>query len=164
MKTLYLLRHAKAAAEDPAIADIRRPLTDQGFHDARVVSELLRQQNLVPEKIISSDAVRAYTTAFVFAATFEKISGDIELEGKLYECTVQQFINVIGSISDTFSSCMIVGHNNTISMAANELMEKNLPGLNTCGMYVIASEAMSWSEFDSFPKKILLQLDPETLR
>src|SRR6188768_1973993 len=136
MKTLFLLRHAKAANEDPATPDSRRPLTDQGFLDARSVSEVLLQQNLIPETIISSDAVRAYTTAFVFAATFEKISGDILLEHSLYECEVRDYLKVIREINERFSSCMIVGHNNTISMVVSQLLRINHEGMKTSGVVV----------------------------
>jgi len=164
MKTLFLLRHAKAAGEQPPLPDSRRPLTDQGFHDARLVSEALRQQDLIPEKIISSDAVRAYTTAFVFAATFEKISGDIVLENSLYESTVADYKKVITGIDDSLSSCMIVGHNNTISLLAIELLKINIEGMKTSGVMVISSPAKSWAEFDSHPSKLILEIYPSLLR
>jgi len=164
MKTLFLLRHAKAANEDPATPDSRRPLTDQGFLDARSVSEVLRQQNLIPEIIISSDAVRAYTTAFVFAATFEKLSGDIVLENSLYECEVKDYMKVLSTISENFSTCMIVGHNNTISLAAIELLKRNIEGMETSGVRVISSEAKTWSDFNSANCKLILDLSPSQLR
>ena len=163
MKTLFLLRHAKAGNEEPSLPDLRRPLTDQGFHDARLVSEALRQHDLIPEIIVSSDAVRAYTTAFVFVATFEKISGDIVLEHSLYESTVQDYLKVINSIDESFSSCMIVGHNNTISMVVTELLRLNHEGLKTSGVVVITSPAEKWVEFDNHPCKLVLDIDPSQL-
>ena len=164
MKTLFLLRHAKAGPEDAGTPDIRRPLTDQGFHDARVVSEALLQQDLIPEIIVSSDAVRAFTTAFVFVATFEKISGDIILEHSLYESTIKDYLKVLNNIDETFSSCMIVGHNNIISMFASELLKMNHEGLQTSGVVVISSPANKWVEFDTFPCKLILNLYPSLLR
>ena len=164
MKTLFLLRHAKASNEDPATPDSRRPLTDEGFHDARMVSEALRQQQLIPEIIISSDAVRAYTTAFVFAATFEKLSGDILLENALYECGVKEYLDVISTLSEDFSTCMIVGHNNTISMVVSELLKTNYQGMKTAGVVVISSSAKKWNEFDSHPCKLVLDIYPSLLR
>jgi phosphohistidine phosphatase len=164
MKTLFLLRHAKAAIEEPGVPDLRRSLTDEGFHDARLVSEALRQQDLIPEIIVSSDAVRAYTTAFVFAATFEKISGDIVLEHSLYESTVQDYLKVINGMNESFSSCMIVGHNNTISMVTSEILRTNHEGIKTSGVVVISSPAKKWNEFDTHPCKLILDLDPSLLR
>ena len=164
MKTLFLLRHAKASKDDPALPDLKRPLSERGFSDARVVSEALRQQDLIPEKIISSNAVRAYTTAFVFAATFEKVSGDIELTETLYDCTEKEYLEAIAGISNEFSSCMIAGHNDTISQVADTLTGKNLEAMNTCSVIVIRSEADTWAEFDSSPCKLLMRLDPSDLR
>ena len=164
MKTLFLLRHAKAGNEEPGLPDLRRPLSESGFHDARLVSEALRQQDLIPEMMISSDAVRAYTTAFVFAATFEKISGDIMLENSLYECEVRDYLKVIRVIDEKFSSCMIVGHNNTISMVVSHLLKINHEGLKTSGVVVISSPAKKWDEFDSYPCKLVLDLSPSLLR
>jgi len=164
MKTLFLLRHAKAGNEDPGTPDARRPLTDQGFLDARLVSEELLQQNLIPEIIISSDAVRAYTTAFVFAATFEKLSGDIVLENSLYESEVRDYLKVLSTVSENFSTCMIVGHNNTISLVAIELLKRNIDGMKTSGVMVISSEAKTWTEFNSSACKLILDLSPSQLR
>jgi phosphohistidine phosphatase len=164
MKTLFLLRHAKAANEDPASSDLRRSLTDQGFHDARLVSEALRQQDLIPEIIVSSDAVRAYTTAFVFAAAFEKISGDIVLDHSLYESTIKDYMKVINGIDESFSSCMIVGHNNTISMVTSEILRINHEGMKTSGVVVISSPAKKWIEFHTHSCKLILDLDPASLR
>ena len=163
MKTLFLLRHAKATREDPSISDIKRPLTEEGFRDARLVSEALRQQNLIPEKIISSTAVRAYTTAFIFAAAFEKISSDIELLDSLYECTEQDYLDAIHGLDDSLSSCLITGHNNTISMVVSKLLAKNSEGLETSGIVVLSSRANSWSEFDEVPCKLLVRLHPALL-
>jgi phosphohistidine phosphatase len=164
MKTLFLLRHAKASKEDPSMPDIRRPLTDEGFHDARLVSENLIEQDLIPETIISSDAVRAYTTAFVFAAAFEKLSGDILLENSLYECEIRDYMKVISEISEDYSSCMIVGHNNTISMVASQLLKVNHEGMKTSGVVIISSPAKKWIEFDAYPCKLVLDLYPSLLR
>jgi len=164
MKTLFLLRHAKAGDEEPPLPDSRRPLTDRGFHDARLVSEALRQQDLIPEKIITSDAVRAYTTAFVFLATFEKISDYIVLENSLYESTVQDYMKVISGIDDSISSCMIVGHNNTISQVAIELLKRNFEGMKTSGVLVFTSDAKTWAEFSASTCKLVLDLSPSQLR
>jgi phosphohistidine phosphatase len=164
MKTLFLLRHAKAIKEDPSIPDLKRSLTEEGFAEARLVSEALRQQNLIPDKIISSSAVRAYTTAFIFAAAFEKISSDIELFESLYECTEQDYLDAIHGIDDSLSSCLITGHNNTISMVASRLLGKNSEGLETSGVVVFLSNARSWTEFDTQPCKLIATLNPAMCR
>ena len=163
MKTLFLLRHAKASKEDPGLPDIKRPLTERGFSDGRLVSEVLRQQDLVPEKIISSSAVRAYTTAYLFAATFEKLTSDIELNGSLYEGEPEDYLDVIHGIDNSFSSCMIAGHNNTITDVAAQLLHVNLESMKTCGVVVITSEAERWEDFNKSNCTLKLNLYPSLI-
>ena len=146
---LILLRHAKANPAGPGDTDHERTLSDSGFRDARQVSEILRQQELIPELIISSSAVRAMTTAYQFAATFEKPETEIKLMTSLYDCFVKDYLAVISSLSEKYSTCLITGHNETITEVAQYLLGKNVEPLNTCGVVVISSQAATWLEFDS---------------
>jgi phosphohistidine phosphatase len=164
MKTLFLLRHAKASNDDPTLPDIERPLAERGFSDARLVSETLRVQHLVPEKIISSSAVRAYTTAYIFAAAFEKVSTDIERVDALYDSSAREYLRVISSISDAYSSCLITGHNDTITEVAELLLGKNMDLMKTCGVVIISSDAQLWSAFDTSPCRLQMNLFPSLLR
>ena len=124
----------------------------------------MRQHLLIPEKIISSKAVRASTTAFIFAAAFEKDTLDIELNDSLYNSSVRDYLKVISSISDSFSSCLIAGHNDTITGVASQLLEKNMDAMKTCGVVIISSETNSWNRFDSSPCKLQLSLYPSLLK
>ena len=164
MKTLFLLRHAKASSDDPGLPDIERPLSDQGFSDARMMSETLRLQDLIPEKIISSNAVRAYTTAFIFAAAFEKMNHDIDRKNSLYDCSEKDYFDAITGIDEAFSSCMITGHNDTITQVAELLLKKAVEPMKTCGLVIISSESKTWSGFSASPCKLVLNLYPSLLK
>ncbi|CAN5691799.1 phosphohistidine phosphatase SixA [soil metagenome] len=164
MKALFLLRHAKASKEDPTLTDILRPLTERGINDAKLVSGKLMMEKLVPEKIISSNAVRAYTTAGIFAETFQMPVNEIERFSSLYECEVQDYLDAVSGVNDAVSSCMIAGHNNTITTFAESLLNKNLEAMKTCGLLVIASEANEWKQFNSFPCSLQLILYPSLLK
>ncbi len=58
MKTLLLLRHAKASRDDPELADHDRPLKPRGKEDAKRLGRQLREAGLVPTLIVSSTALR----------------------------------------------------------------------------------------------------------
>lgn len=163
MKTLFLLRHAKASDENASLPDIERPLTESGYADARLMSETLRQQDLIPEKIISSNAVRAYTTAYIFAATFEKVDAEIDRLSELYDCFEKDYFDVIRNIDNEYGSCMIAGHNETISYVAAQLLKKNVVPMEACGVMIISSEAKTWDEFSAMPCTLLLHLYPSLL-
>ena len=60
MKTLLLLRHAKSSWKDADLDDHDRPLNKRGKRDAPRMSQLIVQQDLVPELILSSTAKRAH--------------------------------------------------------------------------------------------------------
>ncbi len=62
MKTLILMRHAKSDWGDPRLSDHARPLNRRGRHSATVLGKWLRAQNLVPDQILCSSAVRAQET------------------------------------------------------------------------------------------------------
>ena len=67
MKTLLLLRHAKSSWKHPELADHDRPLNKRGKRTAPRVSALLQDEDLIPDLILCSSAVRAHTTALLVA-------------------------------------------------------------------------------------------------
>jgi phosphohistidine phosphatase len=59
MKTLLILRHAKSSWKDLELQDHDRPLNKRGKQDALRMGKLLRREDLIPDLIVSSTAVRA---------------------------------------------------------------------------------------------------------
>ena len=66
MKTLLIFRHAKSSWKHPELADHDRSLNKRGKLDAPMMGELLRNEDALPELILSSSANRARTTAELF--------------------------------------------------------------------------------------------------
>ena len=62
MKTLLVLRHAKSRWSDPELDDHERPLNARGRRDGPRMGQLVREHGLIPDIVISSDAVRARLT------------------------------------------------------------------------------------------------------
>ncbi|MBY0496329.1 MAG: histidine phosphatase family protein [Cyanobacteria bacterium] len=67
MKRLLILRHAKSSRADSSHQDWQRPLNDRGRRDAPRVGDWLRTRAIVPDIIITSNALRARTTAQIVA-------------------------------------------------------------------------------------------------
>lgn len=165
MKTLFLLRHAKADRDLFFIRDIERPLTERGYHDAMLMSAVLREQQILPERIISSPAVRAYSTALIFSDAFGFKPGDIRLDERLYDSSVEDYRKVIHTLDDSSSSWLLAGHNDVISETAEKLLPgKRLEPMKTCGLVVLSSECISWKEFGKEECKLILALHPGLLR
>ena len=109
MKSLIILRHAKS--DHPlGVNDFDRDLTERGLRDALRVGEILREQQLLPESIVTSAAQRARTTTerVVTGSAFE---GSVEVTPDFYEAGTAQILNAVRAIQEGVSSAMIVGHN-----------------------------------------------------
>jgi len=67
MKTLLLLRNAKSSWKHPELADHDRPFNKHSKGTAPRVRALLQDEDLIPDLILCSSAVRAHTTALLVA-------------------------------------------------------------------------------------------------
>src|SRR5690606_6412988 len=68
MKTLFLVRHAKAVPPQPGLPDHDRTLNDRGRRDAPEMGRRIAQRGVLPNLMITSTAARARTTAQLLAA------------------------------------------------------------------------------------------------
>jgi phosphohistidine phosphatase len=110
MKIVLVLRHAKSSWSDPALDDHERPLNKRGRRDAPRIGALVREHGLIPDVVISSDAVRARLTAeaVVEAARYE---GEILLDQRLYMASPADILSLLRTVREQAESVMIVGHN-----------------------------------------------------
>ena len=70
MKLLYLVRHAKSSWRDDNLSDAERPLNKRGERDAPFMADLLQRKGINPDLMVSSPALRALSTAKIFAKSF----------------------------------------------------------------------------------------------
>jgi phosphohistidine phosphatase len=111
MKTLLVLRHAKSSWNDAGLDDHERPLNARGRRDAPRMGDMLREQGLTPDRIISSDAERARLTAEAVADA-AGYSGEILFDRKLYLASPPDIVGVLHNVAETNANIvMIVGHN-----------------------------------------------------
>src|SRR5688572_1787674 len=110
MKTLLVLRHAKSSRNDPTLDDHERPLNERGRRDGPRIGKLVRERGLIPDIVISSDAVRARMTteAMVEAARY---AGAILLDPHLYMACAADILSLLRTVPENAETVMIVGHN-----------------------------------------------------
>jgi phosphohistidine phosphatase len=110
MKTLLILRHAKSSWDEPHLSDHDRPLSKRGKLDAPRMGQLLCEEGLVPDLILSSTACRARATAKSVAGTcgYEK---DIQFSRDLFHADVETYLWILEEIPEEAGCVMIVGHN-----------------------------------------------------
>jgi len=161
-RLLYLVRHAKSDWAFDGLADIDRPLNERGYRDAPVMAVRIAKLGHEPERIISSPAVRALSTALIFARQFEHDAAKVVLEPKLYEASPLAFIHVLSGQPDDAHKLMVFAHNPTISDVASDLSGVALSDMPTTGVACVRLEGATWSEalhahgaleFFEYPKK-----------
>lgn len=90
MKTLLLLRHAKSSWDDATLSDHDRPLKSRGIKAARRMGRLMREQDLCPDRILCSTAVRARETLRL-ALEESGIDPATEFTERLFHCSPSEF-------------------------------------------------------------------------
>jgi phosphohistidine phosphatase len=144
MKTLILVRHAKSSWEHHFI-DHERPLSLRGFKNAEMISNELKSQ-INPDLIVSSEAVRAKTTAEIFIKNLNLNFKKFNLNDDLYDFSGDSLIRVIKNCNDTVDELMIFGHNNAITNFVNSYGDISIDNVPTCGVTIISFEIDRWKD------------------
>lgn len=110
MKTLLLLRHAKASSNEPAVSDFERSLNDRGRKEAEEIGEFIATQNITIDLVISSPAVRAQQTTEL-ALRAAQLSPELRFEQQIYEASPARLLEITSQIEDSRDSVLLVGHN-----------------------------------------------------
>lgn len=154
MKTLYLVRHAKSSWSDASLDDFDRPLNKRGERDAPFMASLMKGKGVVPDRIISSTANRAITTAKHFAKALGIDKSEIEKKKKIYEAYPEEIHEVVTSIGDDLNTVFLFGHNPGFTSYANRYASEYIPNMPTCSVVCLSSTADSWSSLDPSNTKV----------
>jgi phosphohistidine phosphatase len=130
MKTLHLLRHAKAEAraEDPPAGreDHARPLAKRGHKAAAALAEHLADDGFKVDRVFCSTAVRARETLEPLRPL---LSGTpIAFRETLYMIEPDTLVEFLRSLPDSIGSVLVVGHNPTFHDIALTLTDKAAKG------------------------------------
>ena len=156
MKILLILRHAKSSWKNPGLADINRPLNKRGKRDAPRIGMLLREQDLVPDIILSSPAVRARETAQ--AVSIESgYEYDIEIHDEFYLGDPYSFIETLTAMPDQIKKALIVAHNPGLEEFLDVLTGESAR-MPTSALAQISLPINSWSELTGEVDGILVDL------
>lgn len=144
MKALTVLRHAKSSWKYASLADSERPLNKRGKHDAPMMGERLARTGIRPSLIVSSPAVRAWTTAKIIAEAISYPREFLQRDERLYLAGVRTIIDVIAEQDLGFNSIMIVGHNPGFTDFANYLVPGLTSNVPTCGIVSVDLDSDDW--------------------
>lgn len=113
MKEIILMRHAKSSWDNPGLSDHDRPLNDRGQRDAPRMGQWLKENNLVPDMILTSTAKRANDTARIVAQNCG-LKGKIETISNLYGTAPSEYLKILSQCPENAKSVMVIGHNPTL--------------------------------------------------
>jgi len=123
---LYIMRHAKSDWSGPQISDFDRPINKRGTRNAIRIGEWMNENNHIPQKIISSPALRAKETIELVTEQISKFNlEDLTYEDELYLAGFTQLIEFINTYKDKVQSLMLVGHNPGIENLVNYLCDRS---------------------------------------
>ncbi len=154
MKTLLVLRHAKSSWSEPALDDHERPLNARGRRDAPRMGALVRELGLMPDVVISSDAVRARLTAEAVVES-ARHPGEILLEPRLYLASPPDILSLLQAVAEPAETVMIVGHNPGLEELVAHLTGKRLD-LPTAALAQLALPIDRWRDLTASTRATLV--------
>jgi phosphohistidine phosphatase len=143
MKTLILVRHAKSSWDDPSLDDRDRPLNGRGKKDAPAMGERLAKLGIEPELMVSSPAVRALTTAEIFAKALDFKRKKIMVDEQIYASSPAILLKRIHAIDDEVKCAMLFGHNPELSDLAHDFSPQ-IDDLPTCAVVELHFDVKTW--------------------
>jgi phosphohistidine phosphatase len=126
VKTLHLLRHAKAVPADESGDDHARPLARRGEKAAAALAAHLAATGFAVDRVYCSTAARARAT---LAPLRGPLAGTpVAFRDALYTFDAQPLLDVIAALPDSVDSVLMVGHNPAFHDAARHLAGRAAPG------------------------------------
>lgn len=162
MKTVLILRHAKSSWNHPELSDYERPLNSRGKRDAPRMGKHLRQEGLIPDRILTSSAKRARKTANKVAKSCG-YTGKVKKLEAFYDTVPGVFFKTLQALSDKYQRVMVVGHNPTMEQLVNHLTGE-IEQMPTAALAHIELPIQQWDALDLYTKGTLVNLwTPKTL-
>ena len=109
MRTLWLLRHAKAAGEDPE-GDHARPLTGRGERAMEALAGWAKGASFAPQLALCSTALRARQSLALLLPALAR-PPEVVYEDALYLAPARRLLNRLRKLPDATARVLLVGHN-----------------------------------------------------
>lgn len=138
-RELLIMRHAKSDWHSNAVSDIDRPLNKRGLRDAPRMAQWMTSQNLKPNLLLCSPALRARQTASAIIEQLELEDSSVIFDKKLYLASVETLMTIIRQVDDRIQSVMIIGHNPGLENLAMSLSNDDLPIQSNGGLMTTAN-------------------------
>lgn len=161
MKTLLLMRHAKSSWDDK-VDDRARTLSKRGRKNAARMGDLLKDEKIIPDLILASNAVRTRQTAEIVMDEM-KYKGDLCFLNKLYMAEIEVYVQEIQRVTDDVDTLLLIGHSPTLDSLMMLLTQK-VESLPTGSVVHLTLPIDSWKDFKTdLPAELLHFWKPKEL-
>lgn len=153
MKTLTVMRHAKAMAGIAGGRDIDRALAERGRADAVRIGAEMRRLRLVFDAVFASPAMRVAETVADLREGYG-VSLPVEIRSEIYEASLAALLDLVRSTGDGVESLLVVGHNpalhqltlHLVGAGEGRLREALADGLPTGTLVEIGLPIVRWAD------------------
>ncbi|HSF55571.1 MAG TPA: histidine phosphatase family protein [Algoriphagus sp.] len=140
MKHLILLRHGEAGFSDGV--DFQRQLTPAGKENLNRLGEILRSGGMKVDFLHCSAATRTRETAEIIKKYI--VIGQEEYTRVIYEGNLDSILKLLENTPKIAESCILIGHNPTISLLLSHLTNGYYIGLKPGMMAILDLEIHDW--------------------
>lgn len=159
MHRLMLFRHGKSDWDAEYARDHDRPLNPRGERAANTMGVVLRRLGETPDRIVSSTAVRAESTAEM-ARLAGGWSGPLELADALFGASPAGVLAVAAQRGGDAERLMLVGHEPTWSMLTTHLTGGRVD-VRTGTVVAIDLDIDDWSQAPKASGTVAYALHPK---
>lgn len=153
MKTVILMRHAKSSWSDPGLDDHDRPLNKRGRKSAPVMAKWLKEQGLLPDRILCSSSRRTQETVERMREEVPSLP-EAEITEALYHASPDVILEQLQQLPGDCTRALVLGHEPTMSSALLLLdSSATSPGLYrayehypTAAIAVLEADVADWRE------------------
>lgn len=174
MKYLTIVRHAKSSWTEAGRTDHDRPLNERGKKAAPAVAAFLHRTYFggnstpallpAPDRLISSTALRAVTTAQIMRESFALPTEKLMLDSRLYLAEANLILDVLRSFDEGWHHAMIFGHNPGMHDFAERILARaHIPKMPTCTAVIMAFPHEFWGLADWHEAQLIGYITPKAL-
>lgn len=146
IKQILFVRHAKTEIQEFGQLDFDRKLKPRGHNDTKIMSKVLQDLNIKPDKIYSSPAKRTTQTTEILTQNLDISTNQVIFEETIYEAGLGDLLHIINNFDNHNKLNFMVGHNPSITYIADWLANSNMGFMPTCGMALVEFNLENWEE------------------
>lgn len=174
MKYLTIIRHAKSSWDQPGLADHDRSLNDRGRKAATAVGAFLHKTYFggaetpallpKPDRMISSTALRALSTAQIMRETFALPIEHLLLDSPLYLAESGRILETVRQLDESWQHVVLFGHNPGMHEFAERLLARaHVAKMPTCSSVIMAMPTEFWGLAEWSTAQLIGHVTPKSL-